>query len=64
MWTTVFLAQNEDSAGKLKNLLLSNNILVKIRPFINSDSGLKCFEFFVPVAEVNQALELIIDIQE
>lgn len=64
MWTAVFLAQTEESAYELKNKMLANNILIKIKPIINQENGLKCFEFYVPFAEVNQALELIIDIQE
>lgn len=64
MWTAVFLAQDEQSAFELKNKMLTNNILIKIKPIINQESGVKCYEFYVPYAEVNQALELIIDIQE
>ncbi len=64
MWTAVFLAQDEQSAFELKNKMLKNNLLIKIKPIINQDNGVKCYEFYVPYAEVNQALELIIDIQE
>lgn len=64
MWTAVFLAQDEHSAFELKNKMLDNNLLIKIRPITNQENGTKSFEFYVPYAEVNQALDLIIDIQE
>ena len=64
MWTTVFLAQDEISAAELKKLFLTNGIIVKIKPIINNENNVKSYEFYVPSAEVNLALELIIDFQE
>ncbi len=64
MWTTVFLAQDETSAAELKELFLTNGIIVKIKPIINKENNIKSYEFYVPSAELDFALELIIDFQE
>lgn len=64
MWTTVFIAQDKNSAAELKELFLTNGIIVKIRPIVNKDNGETTYEFYVPYAELNLALELIIDYQE
>lgn len=64
MWTSVFLAQDKTSATELKELFLTNGIIVKIKPIINKDNGIISYEFYVPSAELNYALELIIDFQE
>ena len=64
MWTTVFLAQDESSATELKELFLTNDIIVKIKPIINRENNVKSYEFYVPDAELNYALDLIIDFQE
>ena len=64
MWTAVFLAQDEISAEELKELFLNNGIIVKIKPIINNENNIKSFEFYVPSAELNNALDLIIDFQE
>ena len=64
MWTAVFLAQDEVSAAELKEMFLTNGIIVKIKPIINKQNNIKSYEFYVPSAELNYALELIIDFQE
>ena len=64
MWTAVFLAQDEVSAAELKEMFLTNGIIVKIKPIINNQNNIKSYEFYVPSAELNYALELIIDFQE
>ena len=52
------------SAEELKELFLNNGIIVKIKPIINNENNIKSFEFYVPSAELNNALDLIIDFQE
>ena len=64
MWTTVFLAQDVTSATELKEMFLTNDIIVKIKPIVNKENNIKSYEFYVPAAELNAALELIIDFQE
>lgn len=63
MWTTVFIAQDENTSSKICKIFDEAEILVKIKPFINEQTNKKCFEIFVPFSELNEALDLIIDVQ-
>lgn len=65
MWTVVYIAQSKDIAERLRNALESANLLVMVRNAqndkINSQTG-TCFEVLVPDAEIQQAHDIIIDL--
>lgn len=62
MWTVVYMAQNREIAGKLKEILEKEGILVKLRPISkmveNEETG---FEVLVPESEVSEAHSIIIE---
>lgn len=61
MWTVVYMAQNEQSAFGVQQLLEKNDLIVKMRSLKDEESVSDCYELLVPEAEVQQALSLIID---
>lgn len=63
MWTVIYMAQNKDAVDKLRRLLESYDIIVKIRPIDKSGEDDCCYEVLVPDSEVSQAHEILIDAQ-
>lgn len=63
MWTIVFVTQNHDAALKVKDALEKIGILTKIKPTDRNCEHKDCFEVLVPYAEVNEALDVIIDME-
>jgi RNA-binding protein YhbY len=64
MWTVVYMAQGKDMATKIQQALEEHGILVKVKPIGKDGSGKdNCYEILVPAAEVEEAHNIIIDIE-
>ncbi len=62
MWTVVYMAQNEETVMKLKELLTNEGVLVKIRPIAkNQENNDNYFEVLVPESEIEEAHSIIIE---
>ncbi len=61
MWTTVYISQTAEEAGKIRAILEDNGVIVKNRRVTNPDNGECYFEILVPSKEVAAAHGLIID---
>ena len=60
MWTNVLVSKNVEDINLLKNRLKQEKIMVRIRK-IMGESNIS-YEVLVPHTEVNDALNLIIDL--
>lgn len=60
MWTEVYIAKSNELAQKLKDMLNEHNIIVMLEA-VNKDDDTTGFKVLVPVAEVEEALGIIID---
>ncbi len=62
MWTSVYMTQNIDNARDIRVKIESHAIPVKLHRITGVDgSGEDCYELLVPSAELNEALDIIID---
>ena len=62
MWTVVYIAKNAELAGRLRAALSERDIIVMVRALSHGqDSADAGYEILVPGAEVEEALEIIID---
>lgn len=61
MWTVVYMAQNKETAEKLKSILEAEGVLVKLNPVNNSEKNNNYFEVSVPENEVEEAHSIIIE---
>lgn len=61
MWTVVYMAQNKDMAEKLKGILETEGILVKLNPVSQKEKNDNYFEISVPEGEVEEAHSIIIE---
>ena len=61
MWTVVYMAQNKETAEKLKSILEESGILVRINPISRKEKADDYFEVSVPEAEVEEAHGIIIE---
>lgn len=62
MWTVVFVTQDRQMAEKAASILNELKIITRIRTAEQGTSQSGCFEVLVPYAELNEALEAIIEI--
>ena len=64
MWTVVYMAQGKEMATKIQHALEEAGILVKLR-LIGKDTKAEdhCYDILVPAAEVEEAHNIIIDIE-
>lgn len=62
MWTAIYIAQDNESVENITGLLGTAGIIYKIKPVSNTAEK-NCCEVLVPSAELNQAVELVIDMQ-
>ncbi|OQB13920.1 MAG: hypothetical protein BWY15_01548 [Firmicutes bacterium ADurb.Bin193] len=64
MWTVVYMAQGKEMAMKIQKALEEGGVLVKVK-LIGKDAGGNdnCYEILVPAAEVEEAHNIIIDIE-
>ena len=62
MWTSVYMAQSFEKAQELRAAIEKNGVIVMLRQINNEDAaGDDCYEILVPRAEVEKALEIIIE---
>ena len=64
MWTVVYMAQGKDMAAKIQQALEEAGVLVKVKLIgkdVKGDDN--SFEILVPAAEVEEAHNIIIDIE-
>lgn len=62
MWTTVYMTQDIAIAKAMREKIEDNKILVMLKTIKLEDrAGEDCFEILVPSAELNEALDIIID---
>lgn len=64
MWTVVYMAQGKEMATKIQHALEEAGVLVKLR-LIGKDNKAEdhCYDILVPAAEVEEAHNIIIDIE-
>lgn len=58
MWTVVYTAQDKVVSDNVRDALLANKILVKVI----SAASANMFDILVPVTEVEQAHDILIDL--
>lgn len=64
MWTVVYMAQGKDMASKIQSALEESGILVKLKLIGKDAKGDdNCYEILVPAAEVEEAHNIIIDLE-
>lgn len=64
MWTVVYMAQSREILDAIQAALDEACILYRIRKVVaEADGEDTCFEILVPEAEVEQAHNIIIDIE-
>lgn len=62
MWTSVYMAQNIDTARAVRSRIESNSIITVMRRICDeNNSGTDCYDILVPRAELDAALEILID---
>lgn len=62
MWMVVFVAQSLEIAEKIKELIMSSGLLVKVRAIGgSSDEKYGCYEILVPESELDEAHSIIIN---
>ena len=64
MWTVVYMAQGKEMAVKIQQALDEAGILIRTR-LLGKDAKAEdhCYEILVPAAEVEEAHNIIIDIE-
>lgn len=64
MWTVVYMAQGKEMAAKIQQALEESGVLVKVK-LIGKEQreDESCYEILVPAAEVEEAHNIIIDIE-
>lgn len=64
MWTVVYMAQGKEMASKIQQALENEGVLVKVKLIGKDANGNdNCYEILVPAAEVEEAHNIIIDIE-
>lgn len=64
MWTVVYMAQSREILDTIQSALDEAQILYRIKTVAQEAGGEEnCFEILVPEAEVEQAHNIIIDIE-
>ncbi len=62
MWMVVFVAQSAETAEKIKELIMANGLLVKVRAINGSgEEKFGCYEILVPESELDEAHSIIIN---
>lgn len=62
MWTSVYMARSREKAEVLRNAIEEKNIIVMLRSIRVPDKAVEdCYEILVPAAELEEALDIIID---
>ncbi len=62
MWTSVYMARSREKAEVLRNAIEERNIIVMLRSIRVPDKAVEdCYEILVPAAELEEALDVIID---
>ena len=62
MWTSVYMARDREKAQLLRSAIEEKNIIVMIRCIRVPDKAVEeCYEILVPAAELEEALDVIID---
>lgn len=63
MWTSVYMARSREKAELLRNAIEEKNIIVMLRCIRVPDKAVveDCYEILVPAAELEEALDIIID---
>ena len=62
MWTTVYMAQSKEKAECLREKIEAQGIIVMLKAKHASDNAVdECYEILVPKAELERALDIIID---
>ena len=62
MWTSVYMARSREKAEVLRNAIEEKNIIVMLRCSRVPDKAVEdCYEILVPAAELEEALDIIID---
>ena len=64
MWTVVYVAQKSQEIIKIKEILVENNIISRVRQGDNtSEEEGTCFEIMVPAGELSEAQDLILEFE-
>lgn len=62
MWTAVYMARSREKAEILRSAIEEKNIIVMLRSIRVPDKAVEdCYEILVPAAELEEALDVIID---
>lgn len=62
MWTSVYMTQNIDTARAVRTKIENNSIITAMRRICDENSnGTECYDILVPRAELDAALEILID---
>ena len=62
MWTSIYMAQSFEKANELRVAIENNGIIVMLKRIKDVDrNDNDCFEILVPRAELERALEVIIE---
>ena len=64
MWTVVYMAQGREMAEEIRHVIQQLGVLVKLMSIgIENKENDNCFEILVPAAEIEEAHNIIIDIE-
>ena len=63
MWVVIHIAANQTQAEMIKNMLISEGILANIRASGAAFLGDGMYEVTVPESEVEEAEQILIDLQ-
>jgi hypothetical protein len=62
MWTTIYMSQDLENIRSTRLKIEEKSIIVMFHRIHSEElQGLDCYELLVPSAELNDALEIIID---
>lgn len=62
MWMVVFVTQSAQTAEKIKELIMAEGLLVKVRAINgSSDSKYGCYEILVTESDLDEAHNIIIN---
>lgn len=59
MWTVVYIAPTQKEAESIKDMLVSEGLLVKLRVANTGTGDSQAYEILVPEAEVEEAHKLL-----
>ncbi|MGB9920621.1 MAG: glutamate decarboxylase [Moorellales bacterium] len=59
MWTVVYVARDEATADRVRDCLVAEGFLVKVRAAGSSRTGAGAFEVLVPEAEAEEANQVL-----